>query len=852
MALVNPNQPIHPKFHERISVKVEGQLPQFVKEDHSTFVAFMEAYYEYMEQQGKPYEIIGSLDNYANVDKTVDDFLQYFKKQFGEDIPEAVFANANKPFVLKHLRDFYRTKGSVKSFEFLFRLLYKEEITIEFPGKNILRTSDGKYDENKFIRVIDSSGDISNIIGKQITGQTSGSVAVVERIITELIGRYCVSTIFLSGVEGTFLAEENITDGVYSFEVGSMIVDTTITNPGCSYSIGDIVSIVGGGIGSGGFIRVKEIHTGSFKEFTISNGGTGYKNDERLNIDNTNKLVIDGRSASIFVKEVDVNGTILNIEIENSGSGYIGLPTISGGSGTGADISFLINTSGIGGIKSVDIISTGYGYKPAPTLDLTSSGFGDAQIDAIIGGYDNTPEFTFINTDGFLSSDKYIQDSFFYQLFSYEITSTHNITQWRDIVKRVVHPAGLALFGRYQFLSHLETKLSITNIVPDTQDRFTIIFHDGSIKPAFILDLTLETCDDQQDIRKYREGDDYGIFDLTDLLEDYQPSPETLNTAFTTDENYQPISETLNTAFTTEETFGSLWEPASAVLPTTDGCPGDEGFEFNVGICSPTDFGFITDNETDSNVLNLEAEDYNLITQDYFIFLPTMCQIYEQDLRIQELNKVCGYEDYFFTYLEAGEVSGDTRESHVDNGFINAVATSSEDYEWVFKNQRSFTQLRLGPLRRTIDRQKFNSQGGYGQGINTVNGIEKIAVFELGSGYTAVPTVTISPPISGTTATATAIISGGTVTSITINNIGSGYITVPSITIEPPVSGTTATATAVFQRTSSASLSDYANEQISEYVFFQGLKTNSVMNSMITQYTTGFENRGNINVALPY
>ena len=46
MALVTPNQPIHPKVDERISVKVEGQLPQFVKEDHATFVAFLEAYYE--------------------------------------------------------------------------------------------------------------------------------------------------------------------------------------------------------------------------------------------------------------------------------------------------------------------------------------------------------------------------------------------------------------------------------------------------------------------------------------------------------------------------------------------------------------------------------------------------------------------------------------------------------------------------------------------------------------------------------------------------------------------------------------------------------------------------------------
>ena len=114
MATVNLNHPIHPPFDERISVLVEGQLPDFVKQDHATFITFLEAYYEYLEQIGKPYEIIGSLENYFNIDKTVDNFLQYFKKQFAKDVSEAIFLNANKPQAIKKLRDFYRSKGSEK------------------------------------------------------------------------------------------------------------------------------------------------------------------------------------------------------------------------------------------------------------------------------------------------------------------------------------------------------------------------------------------------------------------------------------------------------------------------------------------------------------------------------------------------------------------------------------------------------------------------------------------------------------------------------------------------------------------------------------------------------------------
>ena len=188
MATVSPNHPIHPSFDERISVRVEGQLPDFVKQDHATFVAFLEAYYEYLEQIGKPYEIVGNLRNYFNVDKTVVDFLQYFKTQFGKDVPEAVFANANKPQVLKKLRDFYRSKGSEKSFQFLFRLLYKEEIEFYYPSVDMLRVSDGRYNKDKILRTVDTSGTGAafDLVGQIITGGTSGATGIVDVYYTHL------------------------------------------------------------------------------------------------------------------------------------------------------------------------------------------------------------------------------------------------------------------------------------------------------------------------------------------------------------------------------------------------------------------------------------------------------------------------------------------------------------------------------------------------------------------------------------------------------------------------------------------------------------------------------------------
>ena len=357
MALVTPNQPIHPVLDEKLSVKVEGQLPSFVKQDHETFVAFMEAYYEYMEQQGKAYEIIGNLRSYNNLDETTDEFLNYFKQQFAKDIPETVFQNANKPFVLKHLRDFYRAKGSEKAFQFLFRLLYKEEITFYYPGTDLLRTSDGKYNTSQIIRTVDTTGRdmVFTITCSSITGKTSKATAIVEQVLNENIGTFVVSTIFLSGVSGTFQQGEEVSaeENGWSFKVGGMVTDAVITKPGNNYQVGDVIPISGGGAGAGGSLaEVEELTSGSIMSATINNGGSGYQVGDKLDVDNTGNMYVDGRTVSILVKNVDANGAITKLKLENMGRGYVQVPAVTGGgSGTGLDISLM--GWGVGAIKNV-------------------------------------------------------------------------------------------------------------------------------------------------------------------------------------------------------------------------------------------------------------------------------------------------------------------------------------------------------------------------------------------------------------------------------------------------------------------------------------------------------------------
>jgi hypothetical protein len=67
------------------------------------------------------------------------------------------------------------------------------------------------------------------------------------------------------------------------------------------------------------------------------------------------------------------------------------------------------------------------------------------------------PKGLFTNNDGFLSDKKYIQDSYYYQQFSYVLKTGKNIADWKNSFTRLVHPAGFKFFGEIVILVKLLT-----------------------------------------------------------------------------------------------------------------------------------------------------------------------------------------------------------------------------------------------------------------------------------------------------------------------------------------------------------------------------------------------------------
>ena len=524
--------------------------------------------------RANPVQNIQQLLEYANVDATIDKFLDNFRDAFLDGIVDNLTDGVNKRKLIKSIRDLYISKGTRKGHELFFRLLFNDDAVISYPNENMLRNSDGIWTTRRIMRVQVTAGDVSELIGQIVTGQTSTATAIpvstigVREAFTDIVE----IEIDADSQTGTFVEGEtvkgisSVSDQDVSFTVYSILagVDVSNSDEGQYYTAGQAINISSAGSQSA-TARINTVGTGSVDDILIDDVGSNFAVNDVINFDNSGT---DGQGISAVVQvvggavapeagdvaaygmsltdhivledatqieandtyhgtkivledatfgnapgsNVNERGSITDIRLITGGFGYTKLPTITSitsGSGSGAKL-LPISTSGIGAVKDVEITNTGFNYSSAPTFaafrhavlkDITGTfSIGDALTShsGTVTAFDSARQILSINTTanlvtgntvttagasatiaqidtptitpqvgtiaitsgeflgerGKISSDVMrVQDSFYYQDYSYVVKVGESINTWRNAIKRTVHPAGWAVFGEVSIVS---------------------------------------------------------------------------------------------------------------------------------------------------------------------------------------------------------------------------------------------------------------------------------------------------------------------------------------------------------------------------------------------------------------
>jgi hypothetical protein len=274
-----------------ITPKLKSIIPDFILEDHPGFVDFIEAYYEYLETNDQVVDQIAKHPSTLDIDTTVDSFIESFRKTFLANFPTTI--TADKRQLLKYIAEYYRGRGTEKSYELFFRILFNTDVSFYYPRTDLFRPSDGKWIQSKTLRVTQLTGDIFELQGEKIIIPSTNVTAFVERIQKIQEGPYEIFELFLnaSSITGTF-------------ELGQIVQDL---------ETGEITA------------SIMPVIT----DVEILYGGVGYVPGLEIPVDS-----FDGFGAKLYVKEVDneLEG-ITKLGIRNFGAGYFSGGTVDGSLG---------------------------------------------------------------------------------------------------------------------------------------------------------------------------------------------------------------------------------------------------------------------------------------------------------------------------------------------------------------------------------------------------------------------------------------------------------------------------------------------------------------------------------------
>lgn len=440
------------------STSIPDQFSEFIRAEYPRFVEFLKAYYKFLDQE----TLIGNISSIKDIDATDTRFVANYRMEFAIDVPKFDFLETRR-FIL-FAKALYEAKGTEDAIRFLHRAAFNTEISVDYPKDWILRASDGRWFQEHFIDVNIQSGtyDPSIFLTYDSIG---GSPFYVEPIRSVLISEpnhrrfyFDVAPKFL--FDGARVYQKNEA-GIVIFFASLILTPNTVTidEPGSGWKVGQLVKLPGSGYDT--FVRVTKVNEtgGVTKVETIE---YGYEHPKEM-LYVASPLAVDPANTSFsdpnteYASGVDSHSLTLFdyiFNIKETVTGVLNSP-LAINYNTEFDVKRTASPMSVG-ISMADWVASRAVFR-----------LGSGVIGSNKGKW--------LTDDGHLSNDTFrLQDNFFYQVFSYLITTPVNSDQSLDIIK-INHPAGLKFFTQLEFSNDIQISMSADR----QKQRSTIYLYDS-------------------------------------------------------------------------------------------------------------------------------------------------------------------------------------------------------------------------------------------------------------------------------------------------------------------------------------------------------------------------------------
>jgi len=411
---------------------------------YNNYTAKLTTIVKYWVGPGPSY-IMNTIEEAMDIDLNAQNYLELMQKEIAATIPRGV--TVNKRTLYKQIIDFYKLRGSSDSIEIFFKILFNDEVEVEFPYDSVLIPSSGNWEANpaltkggqyldnkgflsynirlqdsfkyqKFAYLIKTGKNLSDwelsydrlvhpagfiyfaeiLIFLQLTGEVLGDALTLSRmpeLQPGIIGPEDIPVLVEMFVS-MFLPQTTAKihrSGTLSLDLKTGVINSvTITSGGSGYTSVPTVTSVDSGTPSGFTTATltAALTNGSVSGITIGNGGKDY-NVPTLTIAAPSAITFDGSDDEVLGTGI-VN--ITNNTIKLTSAQQSALPV-------GAAVTYATTGTAIGGLVSGTqyFIKTSTGNKVS--LSATNGG---AEID--ITGVGSGTDHSFTGTTATATATK--------------------------------------------------------------------------------------------------------------------------------------------------------------------------------------------------------------------------------------------------------------------------------------------------------------------------------------------------------------------------------------------------------------------------------------------------------------
>jgi len=122
---------------------ISSIMPDHVVAENPDLVEFLKAYVDYLELENKAGYYQNNLDMQRDVDHMDQALLPSIQAEIGAAVPGKF--SADPKLLYKQLATYYKASGTPQSIDDFFNILYKDNVELYFPQDDILKPSDGKW-----------------------------------------------------------------------------------------------------------------------------------------------------------------------------------------------------------------------------------------------------------------------------------------------------------------------------------------------------------------------------------------------------------------------------------------------------------------------------------------------------------------------------------------------------------------------------------------------------------------------------------------------------------------------------------------------------------------------------------